>query len=142
MRVFRLLPLLLLPLFAACESDPLASAARNVEVTASLGAADTRAIDVRVRNRGSRTVYVAACGERIVPTVQRRDMWHVDHASAFGVLCLGIYSSRPVAVEPGRTVYEQAQVPGPGEYRVAILISDEEYAEQQRVVFSKGLVVP
>jgi hypothetical protein len=139
MRVARLFPLLLL-FAAACESDPLATAARNVEVTGSPGAADTHTLDFAVHNRGGRTVYAAACDHRIMPTVQRRDRW--DEDTEFGVFCLAIVSSRPVAVEPGATVHGQAQVSGPGEYRVAVVIHHEENADEQRVVFSRGVIVP
>lgn len=140
MRVLRLIALLFLPLAAACESDPLASAARNVDVDVSLGAAATRTLEFEVRNRGSRTVYVDACGEQMVPTVQRRDEW--DNDGEFGAVCLGIYSARPVPVQPGGSARGQAQVSGPGEYRVALVVRDREFAERQRVVFSEGVTVP
>lgn len=139
MRAVRLLPLLLV--LAACASDPLGVAARTVEVRASVSASDARALDFEVANRGRRTVHVAACDQRIVPTVQRRDQWDQESANDFSVFCLGIYSMIPVAVEPGESARGTAQVPGAGEFRVVVVLRDPDDAEQQTHVASEGVIV-
>jgi hypothetical protein len=58
------------------------------------------------------------------------------------VFCLGSVSAAPVAVEPGETFHGQAQVSGPGEYRLAVIIRHDENTDEQRVVFSEGVTVP
>lgn len=139
MRPVRLLPLLLA--LSACESDPLGTSARNVEVRASLDpSADVRGIGFDVVNRGRRTVYVGACDNRMVPTVQRRDLW--DEPSDFSVFCLGIHTIAPVAIEPGESAHGTAPVPGPGEYRVVVVLQDPRDLEQRAHVASRGVVVP
>jgi hypothetical protein len=139
MRAVRLLPLLLA--LAACESDPLGTAARNVEVRASLSpAAGTRGIDFDVVNNGWRTVYVAACDNRMVPTVQRRDLW--DAEGDVNVFCLGIHTLAPVALEPGESARGSVPVSAPGEYRVVLVLQDPGDPEQHTQVASGGVIVP
>lgn len=141
MRALRSLPLLLA--LAACESDPLGMAARNVAVRAYLDTTeDARGLEFEVTNRGWRTVHVAACDNRMVPSVQRRDLWDDPTANDFDVFCLGIYSSVPVAIEPGETARGATDVPGPGEYRVVLVLRDPDDADERTHVASGGVVVP
>ena len=140
MRARLLLPLLLA--LSACGADPLGTAARNVEVVASVNATDPRQLDFEVRNLGWRTVYVAACNQQMVASVQRRDLWDEQDINDFNVFCLGIYSADPVAIEPGESARGRAQVPGPGEYRVVVVLRDRDDVNQHTPVKSEGVVVP
>jgi hypothetical protein len=139
MRAHRLLPLLLL--LSACDpGNPLEVAADGVEVDAALSAADPRALDFDVINRGSRPVYVAACDDHIVTEVQSPALWDLDQD--FNVFCRGNVSSIPVAVAPGGSAHGVARVPGPGEFRVVVVLRDRDDAEQHRLIASDGVVVP
>jgi hypothetical protein len=130
-----LLPLLLL--VAACESDPLAVAAATVDVNAEVDAATPRTLAFEVENRGGRTVYLGACDQKVVAFAQRRGEYDDD----VSVFCLAVSSSSPVELQPGRSVRGTAQVPGPGEYRVGVVIRTEDGAES-RLVASGDVVVP
>lgn len=132
---------LLLVLAAACGPEPLVPIARNVEVTAALVSGDTYTIGFGVRNEGSRTVHASACDGRIIAAVQPRDVWDDDDSNVFSIACLGS-SPVPVAIAPGETVQGQAQAPAPGEYRIGVVIRDSQTARDQRVAFSRGVVVP
>lgn len=141
MRARLLLPLLL-ALSACVSGNPLGTAARNVEVVASVSARDPRQLDFEVRNLGWRTVYVAACDQQMVPFVQPRDLWDEQSDDDFNVFCLGIYSANPVAIEPGESARGRAQVPGPGEFRVVLVLRDADDPEQHAHVASAGVAVP
>jgi hypothetical protein len=137
MRIHRLLPLLVL---AACDSDPLATAALNLQVDASLSSDLPRVLDFDVENRGSETVYLAACDHRIVPIVQRREngAW-VDQNSA---ICLANVSGAPVALEPGETAEGGVPAGAAGEYRVGVIVSTEADTDEFRTVRSRTVTVP
>ena len=110
-RAVRLLPALLLPLLAsACASDPLAVAAENVDVSIYHVEPDTRLLHFTVRNLNLRTVHVAACDDHMVAVAQPRELWNVESANDFGVVCRGNVSSIPVAVQPGTSA--SGAVPG------------------------------
>ncbi len=132
---------LLLVSAAACGPEPLVPVARNVEVTASLVSAETYTIGFGVKNEGARTVYAGACDGRIIAAVQPRDVWDDDDSNIFSIDCIGS-SPVPVAIGPGQTVQGQAQAPTPGEYRIGVVIRDSQTARDQRVAFSRGVVVP
>lgn len=137
MRIHRFLPLLLLA--AACESDPLATAALNLEVSAELGDSPPPLFTFEVWNRGRETVYLAACDARILPVVQRRvDGGWEDTSSTF---CLGTVSADPVALTPGARAQGPAPVPGTGEYRVAVVVREAGSADAFRVVASDPITV-
>ncbi|HYW12753.1 MAG TPA: hypothetical protein VE871_12385 [Longimicrobium sp.] len=140
-RIRRFAALLLVPA-AACEPDPLVPIARDVEVTASLASPETYVIAFEVRNEGRRTVYAAACDDRIIAAVQPRDVWDDDDSSVFSVVCFGTAMPVPVAIAPGATARGQAQAPSPGEYRIGVLIRDAETSRNQWAAFSRGVVVP
>jgi hypothetical protein len=110
-----------------------------VELRASASASDPRALDFDVINHGVRTVYVAACGDHIVTEVQGPALWELDQD--FNVFCRGTVSSIPVAVAPGGSAHGVAPVPGPGEFRVVVVLRDRDDPEQHRLVWSKGVVV-
>lgn len=137
MRIHRLLPLLLL---AACDSDPLATAALNLQVAAFLSTDLPRTLDFQAENRGSETVYLAACDHRVVPIVQRREngAW-VDTNSA---ICLADVSSAPVALEPGATAQGGVPAPARGEYRVGVIVSTDADTDAFRTVSSRTVTVP
>jgi hypothetical protein len=135
-----LLAVLLVPA-VACEPEPLVPIARDVEVTASLVSPETYTIAFEVRNEGRRTVYAAACDDRIAAAVQPREAWD-DATGDFQVYCSGSRWPVPVAIAPGATARGEARAPGPGEYRIGVSVRDSETAPPQRAAFSNGVVVP
>jgi hypothetical protein len=136
MRIHRILPLLL---FAACDSDPLTTAAMNLQVDASLSSELPLLLDFQVENRGSETVYLAACDHHVVPIVQRREngAW-ADQNSAN---CLANVSSAPVALEPGETAQGGVPAGTAGEYRVGVIVGTEADTDEFRTVRSRTVTV-
>lgn len=138
MRIHRLIPLLLLA--TACSSDPLSTAALNLEVEASLSTDLPLLLSFYAENRGSETVYLAACDHRVVPIVQRRvDGEWVDQNSA---ICLGNVSGVPVALEPGETAEGGVPPGGAGEYRIGVIVSTAADTDAFRTVSSGSVTIP
>lgn len=138
MRIHRILPLLLLT--AACSTDPLTTAGLNLQVQAVLSTDLPLALDVEVENRGSETVYLAACDNRIVPILQRREGggW-VDQNSA---VCLANVSGAPVELAPGEMAEASVSINGAGEYRAGVLLSTERDTDLYRTANSGTVTVP
>lgn len=135
MRPYRLIPLLLL---AACESDPLASAARGLEVDASVSGAQPRTLVFEVENRGSRTVYMDACDHRVIPVVQREvgGGWEDTNAA----MCM-IVDANPFALEPGATTQGSVQVGLAGAYRVGVRLRTEPWGRREELVASERVTI-
>lgn len=135
MRPYRLIPLLLL---AACESDPLATAALDVDVAAAVSAAQPRTLTFEVRNRGRSTVYMDACDQRIIPIVQREQGGGWEDINA--AMCL-IIDANPGSLEPGATAQGSVQVGLAGEYRVGVLLRTEPWGRRERMVTSGPVLI-
>ena len=72
-------------------------------------------------NTGDATVYLQACGGRVLMIVQRRqgDSWQ-DYS---GAACLAIYSMSPLALAPGAERSDSLALGDPGQYRLRLGVS-------------------
>lgn len=133
MRILRILPLL--ALLAACEdtSGPSARAVITAQVKAEVPPAQPN-VDVTVQNRGSRTLVVFSCRDRLAVTIDRFEngAW-VNYSAG---ICLFDSTVGPVMLEAGESTTSPVHVGAPGRYRVQVSAWYRDDPDQTRTLVS------
>lgn len=139
MRLNRLFALLFL---AACDGDPSGIGSGDVLLTASVdeSAAQTEHnVDLRVENRGDRTLYVADnCAGVITPSYERRvgGSW-VE--VGYGIPCFDSFYE-PVEVQPGAAATGYVAIHEPGVYRMRVRVAASPSTVEYELVYGEFTV--
>jgi hypothetical protein len=92
-----------------------------------------------VTNQGSRSIYLARCGERLMAAPDRREAGQGVQHSGDG--CLTNQDMSPVELAPGATVQSQRGVTEAGEYRLRLGSSGSPAEPSQWVIVSNEFTI-
>jgi hypothetical protein len=139
MRIFRLL--LLLALLAAC-SDTAGPSAGDVRISTSVNRSAPRGqlnVSAIVENRGSRTVLLPQCGDRVVVLVDRREdgRWELYK----GGYCIADVAWGPLELAPGAGTTAAESITERGTYRLRLETSYPDDREVVRTVVSAAFEI-
>lgn len=124
----RLAVVVLAALSLACDERPILRVVTNGtsfqrELTSSTATTPIAVVPYDIRNRGNATAFVATCGTRVLPTVEKlvNGQWE-NYSSAFCMLSMVMI---PLELREGESHHDDVTIGEAGHYRLRVSYSSD-----------------